>query len=200
MGPLQTRAVVPRTGGCNAASSAGDRSVSRGSTPGYDLVGAVGTDKPELLALLTEPDTQPQPTATEEDASFLELIEAADRFQREGKPGPWEAFTMSAEDLYSTIGNLSPELCEDFDLRSASTGGTDLQTTTAAVSPSSSSPTSTNSRSAFRDQVSWSSPGLRAVATSPAGQGAARSSSYIALEAVAALERSTPISGVTRRS
>ena len=35
----------------------------------------------------------------------------------EGRPGPWGAFTMSAEDLNGTIGNLPPELRGDFDLR-----------------------------------------------------------------------------------
>jgi len=77
----------------------------------------VRAHKPELLALLAQPVPEPQSTTTGEDVSFLELIEAADRFQREGRPGPWGAFTMSAEDLEGAIGNLPPEIRDDLDLR-----------------------------------------------------------------------------------
>ena len=77
--------------------------------------------KPELLALLAEsgiePGAEPPPAPANEDVSFLELLEAADRFQREGKPGPWGAFTMSAEDLDGVIGDLPFELRDDLDLR-----------------------------------------------------------------------------------
>jgi len=82
-----------------------------------DRLDQVRTHKPELLALLTEPGTEPPSAQSNEDVSFLELVEAADRFQREGKPGPWVAFTMSAEDLDGVIGNLKPELRDDFELR-----------------------------------------------------------------------------------
>jgi len=82
-----------------------------------DRIEQVRALKSELLALLIEPDAECQPAAGDEDISFLELLEAADRFQREGRPGPWEAFTMSADDLDSAIANLSPELRDDFDLR-----------------------------------------------------------------------------------
>ena len=44
-------------------------------------------------------------------------IEDARRFQREGKPGPWGAFTMSAAALDGAIGDLSPSLRDDFELR-----------------------------------------------------------------------------------
>ena len=82
-----------------------------------DRIEQVRAHKPELLALLVEPGTETPPAPAEEDVSFLELLKAADRFQREGKPGPWEAFTMSAEDLDGAIGGLPPELRDDFDLR-----------------------------------------------------------------------------------
>ena len=82
-----------------------------------DRIEQVRALKPELLALLAEPDAERQPTAGDEDVSFLELLEAAYRFQREGRPGPWAAFAMEADALEYAIGDLSPDLSEEFDLR-----------------------------------------------------------------------------------
>jgi len=81
--------------------------------------------KPELLALLAKPKPGADPVSTAEfaspaaaeDSSFLAMVEDARRFQAEGKPGPWAAFTMDAETLDDTIGGLSQQLREDFDLR-----------------------------------------------------------------------------------
>ena len=73
--------------------------------------------KPELLALLAQPGPAAVPAQPVEDTSFLEMVEDARRFQAEGKPGPWAAFSMDAEALDGTIGDLSPELHDDLDLR-----------------------------------------------------------------------------------
>ncbi len=73
--------------------------------------------KPELLALLAEPSLPDAPVEPVEDTPFLEMIEDARRFQTEGKPGPWAAFTMDEEALDGAIGTLSPELRDDLDLR-----------------------------------------------------------------------------------
>ena len=82
-----------------------------------DQIEQVRALKSELLALLAEPDAERQLAAVAEDVSFLELLEAADRFQREGKPGPWGAFTMGADALECAIGDLSPDLSKELDLR-----------------------------------------------------------------------------------
>lgn len=81
--------------------------------------------KPGLLALLAKPEPGPEPVsvaasaspAPVEDTSFLEMVEDARRFQAEGRPGPWAAFTMDAEALDGAIGGLSLQLREEFDLR-----------------------------------------------------------------------------------
>ena len=73
--------------------------------------------KPELLALLAEPGPPSPPAEPAEDASFLEMVDDARRFQAEGTPGPWAAFTMDEEALDGAIDDLSPELCDDLDLR-----------------------------------------------------------------------------------
>ena len=73
--------------------------------------------KPELLALLAQPGPAAVPAQPVEDTSFQEMVEDARRFQAEGKPGPWAAFTMDEETLDDAIGDLSPELRDDFDLR-----------------------------------------------------------------------------------
>lgn len=73
--------------------------------------------KPELLALLAQPGPSAVPAQPVVDTSFMEMVEDARRFQAVGKPGPWAAFTMDAEALDGTIGYLSPELRDDFDLR-----------------------------------------------------------------------------------
>jgi hypothetical protein len=82
-----------------------------------DRLDQVRVLKQELLALLAEPGPPAAPAGAVEDSSFLEIVEDARRFQAEGKPGPWAAFTMSDIDLEGAIGDLSPELHEDFDLR-----------------------------------------------------------------------------------
>ena len=73
--------------------------------------------KPELLAIVSE--RRPQPTLEERPGrdSFDDIVADASRFQLDGKPGPWEAFTMSAEALTDAIADLSRELREDLDLR-----------------------------------------------------------------------------------
>ncbi len=73
--------------------------------------------KPELLALLAEPGLHGAPEEPAEDTSFLEMVEDALRFQAEGKPGPWAAFTMDEEAMDAAIGDLPPELRDDLDLR-----------------------------------------------------------------------------------
>ena len=73
--------------------------------------------KPELLALLAEPGPTSPPAEPAEDTSFLEMVEDARRFQAEGRPGPWAAFTMDEEALEGVTGDLSPELRDDLDLR-----------------------------------------------------------------------------------
>jgi len=73
--------------------------------------------KPELLALLAQPEPSAGTSEPVVDTSFLEMVEDARRFQAEGKPGPWAAFTMDAEALDGTIGDLSPEFRDEFDLR-----------------------------------------------------------------------------------
>ena len=73
--------------------------------------------KPELLALLAQPGPLAVPAEPVVDTSFLEMVEDARRFQAEGKPGPWAAFTMDEEALLGAIGDLSPVLSDDLDLR-----------------------------------------------------------------------------------
>ena len=73
--------------------------------------------KPELLAIVSERRGEPASEDAPERDSFDDIVEDACRFQREGKPGPWEAFTMSAEALTDAIAGLSAELRDDFDLR-----------------------------------------------------------------------------------
>ena len=73
--------------------------------------------KPELLAILSERRIEPASVEGPERDSFDDIVEDARRFQREGKPGPWDAFTMSAEALTDAIAGLSAELRDDFDLR-----------------------------------------------------------------------------------
>ena len=73
--------------------------------------------KPELLVLLSERRIEPATVEEPERDSFDDMVEDARRFQRDGRPGPWEAFTMSAEALDGAIEDLSPEFRADFDLR-----------------------------------------------------------------------------------
>ena len=73
--------------------------------------------KAELLALVSERRGEPASEDVPERDSFEDIVDDARRFLREGKPGPWVAFTMSAEALGSAIGNLSPAFRADFDLR-----------------------------------------------------------------------------------
>ena len=73
--------------------------------------------KPELLAIVSERRGEPASEDVPERDSFDDIVEDARRFQRDGKPGPWEAFTMSAEAQEGAIENLSPEVRADFDLR-----------------------------------------------------------------------------------
>ena len=73
--------------------------------------------KAELLALVSERRGETALEDAPERDSFDDIVEDARRFQREGKPGPWEAFTMSAEALTDAIAGLSAELRDDFDLR-----------------------------------------------------------------------------------
>ena len=73
--------------------------------------------KSELLALLSERRVEPASVEGPERDSFDDMVEDARRFQRDGRPGPWEAFTMSAEALDGAIEDLSPEFRADFDLR-----------------------------------------------------------------------------------
>ena len=73
--------------------------------------------KAELLALVSERRGETALEDAPERDSFDDMVEDARRFQREGKPGPWEAFTMSAEALTDAITGLSAELRDDFDLR-----------------------------------------------------------------------------------
>ena len=73
--------------------------------------------KPELLAIVSGRRGEPASKEGPERDSFDDMVEDARRFQIEAKPGPWEAFTMSAEALTNAIAYLSRELREDFDLR-----------------------------------------------------------------------------------
>ena len=73
--------------------------------------------KAELLALVSERRGEPASEDVPERDSFDDIVEDARRFQREGKPGPWGAFTMSDGELNSAIGGLAQELRADFDLR-----------------------------------------------------------------------------------
>ena len=73
--------------------------------------------KPELLAIVSERRGEPASEDAPERDSFDDIVEDARRFQRDGKPGPWEAFTMNAAALEAAIGDLSPAIRADFDLR-----------------------------------------------------------------------------------
>ena len=73
--------------------------------------------KAELLALVSERRGEPASEDVPERDSFEDIVDDARRFLREEKPGPWEAFTMSAEALTDAIAGLSAELRDDFDLR-----------------------------------------------------------------------------------
>jgi len=73
--------------------------------------------KPELLAIVAERRGEPASEDAPERDSFDDIVEDARRFQREGKPVPWGAFTMSDGELNSAIGGLAQEFRADFDLR-----------------------------------------------------------------------------------
>jgi len=73
--------------------------------------------KKELLAILSERQELLESADGPERDSFDDLVEDARRFQQEGKPGPWEAFTMNADALEGVIGDLSPSFRADFELR-----------------------------------------------------------------------------------
>ena len=73
--------------------------------------------KAELLALVSERRGETALEDAPERDSFDDIVEDARRFQRKGKPGPWGAFTMSADDLEGVIGDLQPALRDDLDLR-----------------------------------------------------------------------------------
>jgi len=73
--------------------------------------------KAELLALVSERRGDPALEDAPERDSFDDIVEDARRFQREGKPGPWGAFTMSPAALDCAIGDLSPDFRAEFDLR-----------------------------------------------------------------------------------
>ncbi len=73
--------------------------------------------KPELLAIITERRGQLASKEDPERDSFEDIVADARRFQREGKPGPWAAFTMNAAALDGAIGDLSPALQAGFELR-----------------------------------------------------------------------------------
>ena len=72
--------------------------------------------KPALLAIVAERQVVQSSSQPTRD-SFDDIVEDARRFQREGKPGPWEAFTMSVDALEGAISGLQPGLQEEFDLR-----------------------------------------------------------------------------------
>jgi len=73
--------------------------------------------KQALMALVAE--RQSDATKEEEPSrdSFDEIVEDARRFQREGRPGPWGAFTVGDEELVGLIWALQPDQRDDFDLR-----------------------------------------------------------------------------------
>ena len=73
--------------------------------------------KAELLAILSE--RRVEPASVEEPArdSFDDIVEDARRFQAEGKPGPWAAFTMDDEALDAANSDLPTQLRDDLDLR-----------------------------------------------------------------------------------
>ncbi len=73
--------------------------------------------KPELLAIVIERQRKSASVEEPERDSFDNIVEDARRLQREGKPGPWGAFTMSADALDGAIGDLSQALHADFDIR-----------------------------------------------------------------------------------
>ena len=73
--------------------------------------------KAELVALVSERRGETALEDAPERDSFDDIVEDARRFQREGKPGPWKAFTMGSEPLNDAIEDLSPEFRADFDLR-----------------------------------------------------------------------------------
>lgn len=73
--------------------------------------------KPALMALVAERQAEQSSAVGLTRDSFDEIVEDARRFQQEGKPGPWAAFTMSGEELEGVIGGLQTELRDDLDLR-----------------------------------------------------------------------------------
>ncbi len=73
--------------------------------------------KPELLAILSERRGEPASDDAPEQDSFDDIVEDARRFQSEGRPGPWAAFTMDAGNLEGAISGLSQDRRADFDLR-----------------------------------------------------------------------------------
>jgi len=73
--------------------------------------------KQALLAILTERRGEPDSAEGPERDSFDDIVEDARRFQQEGKPGPWAAFTMGDDALDSAIRDLPRAHRADFDLR-----------------------------------------------------------------------------------
>ncbi len=72
--------------------------------------------KPALMALVAEREVEQANSEPVRD-SFDDIVEDAQRFQREGKPGPWGAFTMSDAALQAVVGDLPLALRDELDLR-----------------------------------------------------------------------------------
>lgn len=72
--------------------------------------------KPELLAIVADHRAEKESPEGAPDA-FEEIVADALRFQEEGKPGPWGAFTMSGDELEGVIGDLHPAQRGDLDIR-----------------------------------------------------------------------------------
>jgi len=73
--------------------------------------------KRALMALVADRQTRPSNGVEPERDSFDDIVEDARRFEREGKPGPWGAFTMSDAKLQGVVSDLQLELQDDLDLR-----------------------------------------------------------------------------------
>ena len=82
-----------------------------------DRIEEIRPFKPELLAIVIGRQHQSASGEEPERDSFDDIVEDAHRFLREGKPGPWAAFTMSVDALDSAIRNLPLAHRADFDLR-----------------------------------------------------------------------------------
>jgi len=72
--------------------------------------------KPELMAIVAERQVEQVASEPTRD-SFEDIVEDARRFQREGKAGPWGAFTMSDYALEGVVGDLPLAVRDELDLR-----------------------------------------------------------------------------------